>query len=415
MSLAKNAGDKESSSGNVNPFSPGVSSRSDIHCRHQGVNITDTGLEGLLFGMLDRETDRKLCSDIHDTLGHMLSSLAVEKLSHWLMLCKDVLAASSDMSAATLLSSGKDEESEKKDEMDDDTMFTTLGEEDKSKPFVAPRWATRVFAADCLCRIINLCENADQAHFDLAMARSAKLRNPKNDLLVLHLSDLIRMAFMAATDHSNQLRMAGLQALEDIIKKFASVPEPEFPGHVILEQYQANVGAALRPAFSQDTPSDIIAKACQVCSTWIGSGVVSDLNDLRRVHNLLVSSLDKVQAGKGSSSQLYRESATTMEKLAVLKAWAEVYVVAMNIKKEAESKPKRAIKNTDDDDDDYGAIDELPPDSLITLVQPELPTLSRLWLAALKDYALLTLPAEFSSQLPPDGGAFYTPETIDTK
>uniref|UniRef100_A0A8D1BMJ4 HEAT repeat-containing protein 5B n=1 Tax=Sus scrofa TaxID=9823 RepID=A0A8D1BMJ4_PIG len=330
MSLAKNAGDKESSGASVSPFAPGVSSRSDIHCRHQGVNITETGLEGLLFGMLDRETDRKLCSDIHDTLGHMLSSLAVEKLSHWLMLCKDVLAASSD------------------------------------------------------------------------------------DLLVLHLSDLIRMAFMAATDHSNQLRMAGLQALEDIIKKFASVPEPEFPGHVILEQYQANVGAALRPAFSQDTPSDIIAKACQVCSTWIGSGVVSDLNDLRRVHNLLVSSLDKVQAGKGSSSQLYRESATTMEKLAVLKAWAEVYVVAMNIKKEADSKPKRANKNTDDDDDDYSTIDELPPDSLITLVQPELPTLSRLWLAALKDYALLTLPAEFASQLPPDGGAFYTPETIDT-
>ncbi|ELW63958.1 HEAT repeat-containing protein 5B [Tupaia chinensis] len=86
----------------------------------------------------------------------------------------------------------------------------------------------------------------------------------------------------------------------------------------------------------------------------------------------------------------------------------------MNIKKEAESKPKRAIKSTDDDDDDYGTIDELPPDSLITLVQPELPTLSRLWLAALKDYALLTLPAEFASQLPPDGGAFYTPETIDT-
>lgn len=83
-----------------------------------------------------------------------------------------------DMSTATPLSSGKDEESEKKDEMDDDTMFTSLGEEDKSKPFVAPRWATRVFAADCLCRIINLCENADQAHFDLAMARSAKLRNP---------------------------------------------------------------------------------------------------------------------------------------------------------------------------------------------------------------------------------------------
>ncbi|XP_054455861.1 HEAT repeat-containing protein 5B isoform X1 [Anoplopoma fimbria] len=381
------------------------------------LNITETGLEGVLFGMLDRETDRKLCSDIHDTLGHMLSSLAVEKLSHWLKLCKDVLAATTDVGGggAVVFEVEKDEEdSEKKDEMDDDTMFTGLGEDDKSKPSVAPRWVTRVFAADCLCRIILLCEN-DKAHFDLAAARSAQAKNPKGDQLVLHLSDLIRMAFMAATDHSNQLRMAGLQALEDIIKKFASVPEPEFPGHVILEQYQANVGAALRPAFSPDTPSDITAKACQVCSTWIGSGVVSDLNDLRRVHNLLVSSLDKVQAGKGSSSQLYSESATTMEKLAVLKAWAEVYVVAMKIKKDAESKPAKPVRNGDDDDDedDLGA-NVLPPDSLITLVQPELPSLSRLWLAMLRDYALLTLPSEFSSQLPPDGGAFYTPETIDT-
>ncbi|KAK5853781.1 hypothetical protein PBY51_014908 [Eleginops maclovinus] len=393
MSLAKRAGDNTT-----------------IH-----LNITETGLEGVLFGMLDRETDRKLCSDIHDTLGHMLSSLAVEKLSHWLKLCKDVLAATTDVAAPVVFEVEKDEEdSEKKDEMDDDSMFTGLGEDDKSKPSVAPRWVTRVFAADCLCRIILLCEN-DKAHFDLAAARSAQAKNPKGDQLVLHLSDLIRMAFMAATDHSNQLRMAGLQALEDIIKKFASVPEPEFPGHVILEQYQANVGAALRPAFSPDTPSDITAKACQVCSTWIGSGVVSDLNDLRRVHNLLVSSLDKVQAGKGSSSQLYSESATTMEKLAVLKAWAEVYVVSMNIKKEAESKPAKPVPSgdDDDDDDDLGA-DVLPPDSLITLVQPELPSLSRLWLAMLRDYALLTLPAEFSSQLPPEGGAFYTPETIDT-
>ncbi|KAL2083308.1 hypothetical protein ACEWY4_021081 [Coilia grayii] len=398
MSLAKKAGDSKDSSA-IN------------------LNITETGLEGVLFGMLDRETDRKLCSDIHDTLGHMLSSLAVGKLAHWLKLCKDVLAATTDVGGAVGFNMGKEEEDqEKKDEMDDDTMFTSLGEDDKSKPSVAPRWVTRVFAADCLCRIIHLCENADRAHFDLATARSAKAKNPKGDLLVLHLSDLIRMAFMAATDNSNQLRMAGLQALEDIIKKFASVPEPEFPGHVILEQYQANVGAALRPAFSPDTPSDITAKACQVCSTWIGSGVVSDLNDLRRVHNLLVSSLDKVQAGKGSCSQLYSESATTMEKLAVLKAWAEVFVVAMKIKKEAESRPARPARSVEDEEDDEAGEETgiLPPDSLITLVQPELPALSRLWLAALRDYALLTLPPEFASQLPPDGGAFYTPETIDT-
>ncbi len=61
----------------------------------------------------------------------------------------------------------------------------------------------------------------------------------------------------------------------------------------------------------------------QVCSTWIGSGVARDLNDLRRVHQLLVSSLAKLKEGK-DTSPLFSESASTMEKLAVLRAWAEV-------------------------------------------------------------------------------------------
>ena len=78
----------------------------------------------------------------------------------------------------------------------------------------------------------------------------------------------------------------------------------------------------------------------------------------------------------------------------------------MKIKKEAESKPAAPVRSTEDDDyeDDLG-VDVLPPDCLISLVQPELPSLSRLWLAMLRDYALLTLPPEFSSQLPPDGTA----------
>lgn len=61
----------------------------------------------------------------------------------------------------------------------------------------------------------------------------------------------------------------------------------------------------------------------------MASGVVSDLNDLRRVHQLLVSSLLKVQAGKEAQNEQYNESTSTMEVLAVLKAWAEVSVTAL--------------------------------------------------------------------------------------
>lgn len=63
----------------------------------------------------------------------------------------------------------------------------------------------------------------------------------------------------------------------------------------------------------------------KVCSTWIASGVSYDLNDVRRIQQLLVTSLSKFGTEQDSSSQLYNESANTMEKLAVLKAWAQVF------------------------------------------------------------------------------------------
>lgn len=59
--------------------------------------------------------------------------------------------------------------------------------------------------------------------------------------MILHLSDLIRMAFMAATSDSDQLRLEGFETLNEIIDKFAQIPEPEFPGHLLLEQFQAQV------------------------------------------------------------------------------------------------------------------------------------------------------------------------------
>uniref|UniRef100_A0A452QZ09 HEAT repeat containing 5A n=1 Tax=Ursus americanus TaxID=9643 RepID=A0A452QZ09_URSAM len=355
-------------------------------------NIREVGLEGALLTLLDKETDQKLCHDIKETLNHMLTSMAVDKLSFWLKLCKDVLAASADFTTVTCVDTMQEEEGDK----GDDASVLTTRNDDKSYPFTNPRWATRVFAAECVCRIINQCENAHSAHFDIALAQEMRKRDSRNDFLVLHLADLIRMAFMAATDHSDQLRLSGLETLLVVIRRFASIPEPEFPGHVILEQYQANVGAALRPAFTSETPPDVIAKACQVCSAWIASGVVSDLNDLRRVHQLLVSSLTKIQAGKEALSHLYNESASTMEILAVLKAWAEVsastFITGIS----------ESVRN--------GSYSS---DGLLDLVHTDLGTLSRLWLAALQDFALLTLPSEFASQLPVEGGAFYTAETSE--
>ncbi|MCI4382874.1 hypothetical protein PGIGA_G00019750 [Pangasianodon gigas] len=357
------------------------------------VTIKEVGLEGALFSLLDHERDARLCQDIEETLVHMMSSAAENQLAHWLKLCKDVLSsACSDSVVAAPVEMNQEEDA---DSYDDASFFTAKCV--YNGPFNNLRWSSRVFAVECVCNIIVQCESGHPAHFDMTLAQEQRLHK-STDFLVLHLADLVRMAFMAATDHSEQLRLSGLHMLLLIIRKFAGVPEPEFPGHVILEQYQANVGAALRPAFCADAPPDVTAKACQVCSAWMASGVVSDLRDLRRVYQLLASSLIKVQARRDVPNPLYNESTLTMETLAVLKAWAEVYIMAV------ESSKHREQQDPADDGEAAG---------LLKLVQGELGTLSCLWLAALQDHALLTLPPDYAKQLPSTGGSFYTAEALD--
>eukprot|EP00096_Caligus_rogercresseyi_P009555 TRINITY_DN3256_c0_g1_i1.p1 TRINITY_DN3256_c0_g1~~TRINITY_DN3256_c0_g1_i1.p1 ORF type:complete len:883 (-),score=292.20 TRINITY_DN3256_c0_g1_i1:267-2915(-) len=368
--MEKNGGSSSSCSGG-----------GDSHPTPEFLQFKDSGLPGVLFSLLDLEVDPTMISNIHDTLNSIMQSMAAENLTNWLSLLREVLTVSTDSDSPV--------REEDKDEDGDDAEFNAGGDADKE--ILHPRWPTRVFAATCLRRIISECCQGDRAHYDLGLAREMQLSqfNGGNDYLVLHLSELVRVAFMAATSEADPLRMEGLKTLEVVIDKFGDTQEPEFPGHVILEQYQAQVGAALRPAFSPDTASHVTSAACDVCSCWIGSGVARDLNDLRRVYQLLVGSLEKLRVG--SSSQVFNESALTLEKLSILKAWAEVYIVSMK-------------------DDDGGGSGG----SLASLVQTELPSLSKYWIAALQDYALLSLPPEFKSQLPYDGGAFYTNDTLES-
>ena len=396
------------------------------------------GLPGLLFSLLDHEVDPSLTSDIHDALNSMMHSTAVTNLSVWLSMCREVLAVATEEAPGPEVVKVKEEDFE---DAADDVEFKIGGGDKEKQLAIQPRWKTRVFASICLRRIIEDCCQGDRAHFDLGLAREIQTEK-RGDFLVLHLSELIRVAFMASTSDSDPLRLEGLKTLEVIIDRFGETQEPEFPGHVILEQYQAQVGAALRPAFASDTPSHVTAAACDVCSAWIGSGVARDLGDLRRVYQLLVSSLAKLKPKLNSHRHvIFNESALTLEKLSILKAWAEVYIVSMkndirlrtcyttNLSTEPPSLSSNDTPN-EDTDDEFGDFEESTnspvnptkqekdlgnqqrKEGLGSLVQAELSSLSKHWLDALRDHALLSLPSEFKSQLPFDGGAFYTHDTI---
>lgn len=60
------------------------------------VTLKEVGLEGVLFTLLDQESDPALRRNIQEILIHMMASSSTRgKLGHWLKLCKDVLSASS--------------------------------------------------------------------------------------------------------------------------------------------------------------------------------------------------------------------------------------------------------------------------------------------------------------------------------
>ena len=64
---------------------------------------------------------------------------------------------------------------------------------------------------------------------------------------------------------------------------------------------QAQISAALSPAFAADADPQVMSAACRICAAYVGSGLNQDLSTLSRVLRLLSSLLD-VCSGTVSSN-----------------------------------------------------------------------------------------------------------------
>ncbi|XP_002158974.1 HEAT repeat-containing protein 5B isoform X1 [Hydra vulgaris] len=350
------------------------------------------GLEGLLFSLLDAEVDIYILKHIREIISSLLIALVDKELKSWLSLCKQVVLAS-NINEEQNENFGSGAGAADEDEEEDGQIV--LNSKSNDTPIITPKWPTRVFAMECLRMIIDVCKNYTE-HMDLKEAR--KLKNNENEYLVMQLSELVRMAFIAGTSSNDLLKLEGMKMLQDVVVLFANVPDPDTNNEqLILEQFQAQVDTALRPAFASNVPPDVTAMACEVCSSWIGFGISKNVADVRRIQQLLVNSLVKIGKVDDVNRELYSESAYTLENLAVLKAWAQIYIMAMNNEKE--------LKSSDEN---------ISLGCLLDLIKGDLRLLVKHWLNALKDFVILTLPQQYESQLPQQGGVFYSSETADS-
>ena len=290
----------------------------------------------------------------------ILNSQAISKLSAWLTLLRNVLFIATGEENVEEETKGNEEDE------DDDTSFQPVNKE--TSTMLHQRCNTRVFAVQCVQKIFSLAP-AGLPNQSTSQQKHSSSGQPQNaDPLITHIQELVRIGFMAATASYDQLQIEGLKVLEELIERFCQAKDPDFDDQPLLEQYQAQFGAALRPAFCQESYPHVLSKACNLCSIWITSGIATDIVDLRRIHQLLVTSLSKVQRSKSSDNSVFSEICATSERLAVLKAWADMYFVALGMKENE--------ANSSD------------CSSLLDLVIPELSGLYRMWIEALKEYGL---------------------------
>ncbi|KAI9202203.1 armadillo-type protein [Polychytrium aggregatum] len=348
-------------------------------------------LEEQLFGLLDTETDVMTQEEVKDILKHLLRHVAPNHPSRWLEICKNILSKTGTSGSTAANDATPKNSMERRDDDDDDrlegdqdgvgpaTGSTAKSAAVRAGPAIAaivvvllPRWRTQTFAFSCLRLTLSVVVSTQMVeHVDLATARRKREQlagssgniSDSTDYVVFKLQELIRMAFTAATAVVDELRIEGLRLLDDILEKFQTAMDPDYEGHALLEQYQAQISSSLTPAFAAESSPEVLSIACRVSAAYVGSGINQDLSTLSRILKLLATSLDKCTATPPPEYENFPH-AFTMLKLSILVAWAKLYNAS------------------------------LEKSYLQSVVKPNLPRLGQLWVSILKDYAQFKIERE---------------------
>lgn len=225
------------------------------------------------------------------------------------------------------------------------------------------KWQTRNFAMSCLSELLATVQEAILPD----SAIPAELALQKN------VGDIVRMAFSASTANVIELRVWGLKILDQVLTMFGKTPDPDFAEASLLEQYQAQIGSALTPAFATDSSAELASEAINVSATFIATGIVTNVDRMGRILKLLVLGLENFAKNPETTEigdlKGLNSNARVMVKLALFSAWARLQIASI--------------------DHEY----------LVPVVQPYIAKLTPLWLSSLQEYARLRFEPDISGSL----------------
>ncbi|KAF2002451.1 ARM repeat-containing protein [Amniculicola lignicola CBS 123094] len=329
------------------------------------IKAGDPGLEDQLWHVLDEFPEHEVVRNI---IRNWLSQSGLTDTAAWVQRCQLVLTKTKRVSDNDAKEEAKPKGGAPDLQDDEVAGFAAAsnapgdeanGAGQSSQELV--KWQVRTFAMDCLSELLGM------------VSREAAFRDEAPCVLALQqrIADVVRIAFSASTAGVVQLRIRGLKIIDQVLKLFGKTPDPDFPEVTLLEQYQAQIGSALTPAFAADSSPELAAEAVNVCATFIATGIVTDVDRMGRILKLLVSALENFSSDseiasigdlKGLSS-----NAQVMVKMAVFSAWAELQIASA--------------------EQTY----------LIDVLKPHIAKLTPLWLSSLREYARLRFEPDISS------------------
>ncbi|KAH8726034.1 HEAT repeat protein-like protein [Phaeosphaeriaceae sp. PMI808] len=326
----------------------------------------DPGLEDQLWHVLDKDPEHEVVRNI---IRNWLHQTGLSDTAVWVQRCHSVLTKTKKVEAQAQAETkprggGTDLQDEEvagfanaSNAPGADAGDTTQVSQELLK------WQVRTFGMDCLRELVAM------------ISKEAAFREESLCVAALQhrVADVVRIAFSASTAGVVQLRIRGLKIIDQVLKLFGKTPDPDFAEVTLLEQYQAQIGSALTPAFAADSSPELAAEAINVCATFIATGIVTDVDRMGRILKLLVSALENFSSesetaaigdlkGLSSNSQV-------MVKMAVFSAWAELQIAST--------------------EQTY----------LIDVLKPHIAKLTPLWLASLREYARLRFEPDISSSM----------------
>ncbi|TKA78055.1 hypothetical protein B0A49_07780, partial [Cryomyces minteri] len=329
------------------------------------IRAANPGLEDQLWNVLDSNPDQDVLKNI---VRNWLQQTGLLTTAEWIQRCHTVLTkiksqiepvVSTAQAKRIIVPDLQDEEVAGFAVAAGATIDSTPGASVCTQELL--RWQVRAFAMDCLSELLSM------------VAKNSVPRGESRAEAALQqrIADVVRIAFSASTASVVRLRIRGLGIIDQLLKIFGKVPDPDFAEALLLEQYQAQISSALTPAFAADSSPELAAEAVNVCATFIATGIVTDVERMGRILKLLISALESFSGASEvvaiGDLKTLSPNAQVMVKMAVISAWAELQIASLEQK------------------------------YLVNVVQPYITMLTPLWLSSLREFARLRFEPDIST------------------